>query len=267
MSSNKIYEGKFLMRAQTKVIILLATMSVCVDAQTVIEKEIVFGEHVSKEYIEFIPSRQYDIEEVRIRGHITPVELKLIIPTRLGKTKTKIAPQAFSYMCATNTAVVLEFRKVGNTLFDSQTDWSWMFTDSSSLKSVNFDALSYNPFIKNMTGMFKGCSRLKDIYWGDINTERVTAMDSMFSGCSSIETIDLSHFNTSKVETMNSMFSSCHKLKSLNLHSFDTSHVKDVDGMFKKCGALEFIEMCPFKESLQNKIDKMLWDAQRTKTL
>ena len=255
------------MRAQTKVIILLTTMSVCVNAQTVIKKEIVFGERVSQQYIEFRSSRKYDIKGVRIYGHTTPVELTLIIPTQLGKTETKIAPQAFSYMSAKNTNVVLEFSKVGNTLFDSQTDWSWMFTNSSSLKSVNFGGFSYKAFIKYMTGMFKGCSGLKDIYWGDINTESVTAMDSMFSGCSSIEKIDLSHFNTSKVETMNHMFSSCHKLKSLNLRSFDTSNVKDVDGMFKKCGALEFIEMCPFKESLQNKIDKMLLDAQRTKTL
>ena len=252
------------MKSQTKVVVLFSTITMCVEAQTEIHEQVVFGEHASSKHIKFISSRNYDIESVVINDYLTPTKLYVIVPMCLGKTEIKLAPQAFSWMNVPNTEVALEFRGVGRKKgFESHTDFTKMFYNSSSLVSVDFAGFSHKPFIKNMTAMFKGCSKLKEIVWGDLNTSNVTAMECMFSGCSSIEKIDLSHFKTSKVETMNHMFSSCHKLKSLDLSRFDTKNVTDVDGMLKNCYALESINMCLFKPSLMHQIDQMSRDARR----
>jgi len=245
------------MKSQTKVAILLSATTMCVEAQTELHEQIVFDAHASSDRIKFVSSRQYDIAEVRINDYLIPTKLNLIVPPTIGKETIKFAPQAFSWMNAPNTDVVLDFRRDGHKFCESQTDWTRMFYNSCSLVSVNFEGVSCKPFIKKMTGMFEGCSRLKQIFWGDLDTSNVIAMDSMFRGCEAMEEIDLSNFKTTRVETMNHMFSSCHKLKSLDLRKLDASNVKDINGMFKNCNALKFIDMCLFRPSLMQNIDQM----------
>lgn len=251
------------MKAQAKMLLLFSTTTVCVEAQTELQEQIVFGAHVSSEHMQFISSRQYDIEKVIIQDYLRPVKLNVIVPPKIGKKEIKFAPMAFSGMNASHIDVALKFGLDGKKGFESQTNWTGMFFNSPSLVSVDFEGFSSKPFIKKMTAMFQGCRRLKQIFWGDLDTSNVTAMDSMFSGCNAIEEVDLSHFKTKSVETMNHMFSYCHKLKSLNLRSFDTSNVKDVTGIFKNCKALEFIDICLFKPSLmQNILEQGFQDAR-----
>lgn len=235
------------MKLPAKVLMFVSATTMCVEAQTELHEQIVFGAHVSSKYIQFVASRRHDIEKVTIQDYLTPTKLDIIVPPTIGKETIKFAPMAFSGMNASHTEVALKFGLGSKKGFESQTDWTKMFYNSSSLVSVDFEGFSSKPFIKKMTSMFEGCRRLKEIFWGELDTSNVTAMDRMFSGCNAIEEIDLSHFKTKRVETMNHMFSYCHELKSLNLRNFDASDVKDVTGMFKNCKALEFMNICRFR--------------------
>ena len=82
-----------------------------------------------------------------------------------------------------------------------------------------------------MCYMFAGCEDLIKIVI-PFNTSNVRNMSGLFSGCSSLKTIDLSSFDTSNVEDMSYMFRQCESLRSLDLSNFDTSSVYDMSYMF-----------------------------------
>ena len=75
----------------------------------------------------------------------------------------------------------------------------------------------------------------------NLNTSAVTDMSAMFSGCYRLKELNLSNFNTSKVTSMRSMFFSCSGLTSLNVSNFNTSKVTDMSGMFCYCFSLKRI--------------------------
>ena len=60
-----------------------------------------------------------------------------------------------------------------------------------------------------MSGMFWGCSSLKELNLNSFNTNQVTNMNAMFSGCSSLDELNLDNFNTNNVTDMNFMFFGC----------------------------------------------------------
>ena len=60
-----------------------------------------------------------------------------------------------------------------------------------------------------MSGMFRGCSSLKELNLINFNTNNVTDMRSMFYGCSSLKELNLNNFNTNNVTNMSWMFDGC----------------------------------------------------------
>ena len=60
-----------------------------------------------------------------------------------------------------------------------------------------------------MSGMFDGCSSLKELNLNNFNTNNVTNLDCMLYGCESLKELNLSNFNTNNVIFMNSMFVEC----------------------------------------------------------
>ena len=60
-------------------------------------------------------------------------------------------------------------------------------------------------------------------------------MSGMFYGCSSLKELNLNNFNTNNVTNMRYMFYGCSSLKELNLNNFNTNNVTDMSGMFSKC--------------------------------
>ena len=60
-----------------------------------------------------------------------------------------------------------------------------------------------------MSGMFYGCSSLKELNLNNFNTNNVTNMSGMFDGCSSLKELNLINFNTNNVIDMSYMFSGC----------------------------------------------------------
>ena len=74
-----------------------------------------------------------------------------------------------------------------------------------------------------------------------LNTSEVKDMSGMFYGCSGLTSLDLSHFNTQNVTNMMQMFYGCSVLTSLDLSYFNTPNVTYMSGMFYGCSALTTI--------------------------
>ncbi len=100
-------------------------------------------------------------------------------------------------------------------------------------------------YVRDMSGMFSGCSSLTDIDLSHFNTENVTNMWGMFDGCSSLTSIDLSPLNTDNVTDMSEMFYRCYGLTSLDLSHFNTENVTNMGGMFSGCSSLTDIDLSP----------------------
>ena len=60
-----------------------------------------------------------------------------------------------------------------------------------------------------MSGMFSGCSSLKELNLNNYNTNNVTDMSDMLRGCSSLKELNLNNFNTDNVTDMSYMFGGC----------------------------------------------------------
>ena len=60
-----------------------------------------------------------------------------------------------------------------------------------------------------MSGMFSGCSSLKELNLNNFNTNNVTNLSWMFYGCSSLKELNLPKFNNLKLTNMSRMFSRC----------------------------------------------------------
>ena len=103
--------------------------------------------------------------------------------------------------------------------------------------------------VKNMNGMFNGCSYLKSVNMSEFDTSNVTDMNSLFFSCSNLTELDVSGFNTSNVTNMSHMFGSCSKLTALDVTGFNTSNVTDMSWMFNSCSKLTALDVTGFDTS------------------
>ena len=95
--------------------------------------------------------------------------------------------------------------------------------------------------VTDMSCMFLGCSALRTIDFGKVDTRNVTDMRSMFSGCYNLTSLNITSFNTAKVTNMSSMFYGCSSLPSIDLRSFDIAKVTNMSSMFYRCTRLKTI--------------------------
>ena len=142
-------------------------------------------------------------------------------------------------------------------------DSSYLFYGSSSsngfssLEIVDFTYLDTSQ-VTNMSSMFRYCSSLTNIIFGDnFDTSNVTNMSYMFSSCSSLANLDVSNFDTSNVTNMSSMFQSCSSLTSLDVSSFDTSNVTRMSGMISNCSNLTSLDVSNFDTSEVTNMSQM----------
>ena len=117
---------------------------------------------------------------------------------------------------------------------DNVKNMSGMFNGCSFLEELDLSNFNTNN-VTNMSGMFKGCQRLKELNISNFNTNNVTNMKEMFYNCSSLEELDLSNFNTNKVTDMSCMFAGCSSLEELDISNFNTINVKKMKYMFSRC--------------------------------
>ena len=75
--------------------------------------------------------------------------------------------------------------------------------------------------------LFEDLKKLEEVNGLDkIDMSNVKEMSRMFYGCTRLKTLDTGNLNTSNVEYMTGIFAYCYKLESLNLRNFDLSSLK-----------------------------------------
>ena len=130
--------------------------------------------------------------------------------------------------------------------FVAPDDCSFMFSNLSSLTTVDFGECFDTSNVTNMENMFSLCSKLVSLDLSGFDTSKVTDMMEMFNGCDNLASLDLSGFDTSKVTDMRFMFDSCRCLQSLDVSNFNTSQVSSMDYMFQECRALAELDLHSF---------------------
>ena len=121
------------------------------------------------------------------------------------------------------------------------------FYEWSQLKSIEGLNNLITSNVRNMYGMFRGCSSLTSLEVSGFKTDNVTNMGSMFYGCSSLTSLDVSGFKTDNVTDMGYMFSGCSSLTSLDVSGFKTDNVTSMGGMFYGCSSLTNLDVSGFK--------------------
>ena len=147
--------------------------------------------------------------------------------------------------------------------FRPTTTAKWFF-DCKALKQI--EGLEYlnTSEVKDMSGMFYGCSALTSLDLKHFNTKNVTHMGSLFAICTALTSIDLKNFDTQNVTNMSNMFFNCVALTSLDLQHFNTQNVTDMSGMFSYCWTLTSLDLKNF--NTQNVTD-MSWMFSDCSTL
>ena len=115
--------------------------------------------------------------------------------------------------------------------------------------------------VKNMSGMFSGCSVLTSLDLKHFNTQNVTDMGPMFSNCKALTSLDVSHFNTQNVTDMGHMFWGCSGLPSLDVSHFNTQNVTNMSGMFNGCSGLTSLDVSHFNTQNVTNMSGMFVDC------
>ena len=136
-----------------------------------------------------------------------------------------------------------------------------MFTNCTNLKEIkgieNFNTIN----VKNMTGMFAGCSSLISLDLSKWDTRNVTDVvgwfGGMFSNCINLkelkfgENFTLENVTSFKYSSNSvSLFYGCSSLTELDLTSFDTHKVTSYNGTFSGCTNLKVVKVTTGKWTL-----------------
>ena len=167
----------------------------------------------------------------------------------------------FSYFKALTTIVGLE-----NLNTSAVKDMWGMFKDCSGLKELNVSNFNTSS-VTDMGWMFSGCSGLKELNVSNFNISAVMDLGGMFSGCSGLKELNVSNFNTSAVTNMSWMFSGCSGLKELNVSNFNTSKVTNMGGIFNGCSSLTSLNLSNFNTSAVTNMSQMFTNCSGLKTI
>ena len=129
--------------------------------------------------------------------------------------------------------------------FRPTTTARWFYKDLALKQIEGLEFLNTSE-VKDMSGMFYGCSGLTSLDLSHFNTQNVTKMSGMFYGCSGLSSLDLSHFNTQNVTNMSWLFDGCSGLSSLDLSYFNTQNVTNMSWMFYGCSGLTSLDLSHF---------------------
>ncbi|MGN0143466.1 MAG: BspA family leucine-rich repeat surface protein, partial [Clostridium sp.] len=167
----------------------------------------------------------------------------IVIPGEVNGKQVKLGTMAcFENIKSTMTS--LTFKEHNGKKVETPTTFKDAFRDYKALESIDLSGLDTSQ-VNNMSYMFRDCSNLTNIKFGDtFNTYNTTTMNSMFEGCSSLKSLDLSSFNTEQVTNMSYMFRGCGNLTSVNFgDKFSTSKVLDMNSMFRGCSSLTGLDL------------------------
>ena len=138
------------------------------------------------------------------------------------------------------------------------------FTYCSKITHVKFEKEVH---ASTCYGMFRNCSLLETVDFGQFNIDESQNMQYMFSGCESLKEIDMSTLNTDNVVYMDNMFAYCTSLKSIDLSTFDTYKVKTMNRMFYNCTSLEYADVSRFWTLNLGETREMFFNCKKIKTI
>ena len=127
-------------------------------------------------------------------------------------------------------------------------------TSNMFLNISNLILIDFTFKVKDMEGLFYGCSSLTSINLTNIKTSNVLNMKYMFSDCSSLKSINIGFFVINKKNNLNYMFNNCKKLISVNFPVLDGKNRKKISDMFLGCSKLLSLKMKAF-EYKHNKLN------------
>ena len=130
------------------------------------------------------------------------------------------------------------------------TDMSNMFSDCSSLTSI--EGLQYidTSKVTTMYNTFYGCNKLTTLDLSGWNIDNVTTIETMFAYCSSLVTvIGLNELNVSGIDNMGGLFTDCSNLTEINISSWDVSKVTNFGAVFRRCPKLTNIDVSKWNTS------------------
>lgn len=144
------------------------------------------------------------------------------------------------------------------------TDMSYMFSGCTKLKELDVSGFDTSSVI-DMSGMFYWCKSLKELDLSNFDTSSVTNMSCMFylgwgiteDDHAQLERLNVKSFDTSNVTDMSEMFQGCSNLKQLDVSSFDTSMVRDMEKMFYCCNSLQELDVSGFNTSSVTDMSRM----------
>jgi len=134
---------------------------------------------------------------------------------------------------------LIEIKLIG---VNNITNMDYMFSDCSSLVSINISSEWDTSKVTNMVGIFSNCKSLislPDISKWDIS--KVTDLSGIFSDCISLQSLpDISKWDFSNVVNINKMFLNCTLLENLpDISCWKTSNIFNMSNAFKNCSSLK----------------------------
>ena len=163
----------------------------------------------------------------------------------IDQSFSEVKPKSMKRWFAGLLNFELLFEGLENINTSEVTDMSYMFEGTNKFKNIDLSSFNTGK-VTTMKGMFKDCLSLTTIDLSSFNTENVTDMSEMFYNCHDLTSLDLGHFNTQKVTDMTDMFLNCSDLTDLDLSSFNTENVTSMHRMFCGCEALSNLNVSSF---------------------
>ena len=118
----------------------------------------------------------------------------------------------------------------------------YMFHCCTELETIKFPSDFISPYVRDISGMFSYCNKIKFVDLKQLKLEGIVSMSSMFQCCYNLEKVIFPvHTNTYNLNDISSMFDRCIKIKSIDLSSFTTGNVSDMSHMFNECENLETV--------------------------
>lgn len=93
--------------------------------------------------------------------------------------------------------------------------------------------------IDSCSGLFRGCSWVRDIDLTGLATGNVSDFSYMFYGCQALEHVDLSSLDLSTATSFEGMFENCSNLLDVAYPETDLPLLKSCKSMFENCAALK----------------------------
>ncbi|EGO8956781.1 BspA family leucine-rich repeat surface protein, partial [Enterococcus faecalis] len=147
-------------------------------------------------------------------------------------------------------------------------DLSALFDGYLKTKNITFEQFDTSD-VTNMSKMFRSCSGLKEVNLSGFDTSKVEDMSSMFEFAgygggepTSLSKITFGNIDTSQVTNMSSMFKGCRYLTELDINNIDTSQVTNMSSMFEGCRYLTELDINNIDTSQVTDMSSMFLDCK-----